>query len=187
MALHSQDHYEVLQVSPRADRETIERVFRLLAKRFHPDHVETGNAERFQQVMEAFRVLFNPEQRARYDATYEEARESEWKVFDQESALSDIIADRKVRAAILALLYTARRNDANNPGIGVMDLERILGCAEEHIRFHLWYLREKGSIQRQDNGMWAITAAGVDEVLGEGGPVRKPVAMLKPSDVASVA
>jgi curved DNA-binding protein CbpA len=31
------DHYETLQVSPRADRDTIERVFRLLAKRYHPD------------------------------------------------------------------------------------------------------------------------------------------------------
>ncbi|MEO7964396.1 MAG: J domain-containing protein, partial [Gemmatimonadaceae bacterium] len=32
------DHYETLQVSPRADQETIERVFRHLAKRYHPDN-----------------------------------------------------------------------------------------------------------------------------------------------------
>ena len=33
------DYYEVLQVSRNADFETIERVFRLLAKRYHPDNV----------------------------------------------------------------------------------------------------------------------------------------------------
>lgn len=187
MESNTQDYYEVLQVSPRADQQTIERVFRLLAKRFHPDRVETGNAERFQEVLEAFRVLSDAEKRARYDARYEQARESQWRIFDQESALSDIAADRRVRAAILALLYTARRNDAENPGIGVMDLERILGCAEEHIRFHLWYLREKGNIQRLENGMWGITAAGVDEVLDAGGPARHATPMLKASHSASVA
>ena len=31
------DHYEVLQISPRADQDTIHRVFRHLAKRYHPE------------------------------------------------------------------------------------------------------------------------------------------------------
>jgi curved DNA-binding protein CbpA len=39
------DHYEALQLSPRADRDTIERVFRHLAKRLHPDNPQTGDAE----------------------------------------------------------------------------------------------------------------------------------------------
>jgi curved DNA-binding protein CbpA len=165
MQSNAPDLYETLQVSPRADQETIKRVFRLLAKRFHPDNHDTGDADRFQQVLEAFRVLSDPEQRVRYDVGYEQMRETRWRVFDQESALDDIVADKRVRSSILSLLYTARRNDSNHPGIGVVDLERILGCPEEHIRFHLWYLREKGAIQRLENGMWAITASGVDEVL----------------------
>ena len=40
------DYYEVLQVNEKADPETIHRVFRLMAQRFHPDNGETGNAER---------------------------------------------------------------------------------------------------------------------------------------------
>ena len=43
-----QDYYELLQVSPTADPETIHRVYRLLAQRFHPDNSETGNASRFR-------------------------------------------------------------------------------------------------------------------------------------------
>jgi curved DNA-binding protein CbpA len=38
------DYYEILQVSPLADSETIERVFRHLAKRYHPDNQESGDA-----------------------------------------------------------------------------------------------------------------------------------------------
>src|SRR5579872_2360042 len=37
------DYYEVLQVNQKADPETIHRVFRLMAQRFHPDNAETGN------------------------------------------------------------------------------------------------------------------------------------------------
>jgi curved DNA-binding protein CbpA len=41
------DYYEALQLSPNADLETIERVFRMLAKRYHPDNDQTGNVDKF--------------------------------------------------------------------------------------------------------------------------------------------
>ncbi|MGI9042989.1 MAG: DnaJ domain-containing protein, partial [Gemmatimonadaceae bacterium] len=47
------DYYEILQVSPRADRETVERVFRHLANRYHPDNKDSGNTEMFTQLTEA--------------------------------------------------------------------------------------------------------------------------------------
>jgi curved DNA-binding protein len=37
------DYYEILQVSPNADQTTIERVYRLLAKKYHPDNAEEGD------------------------------------------------------------------------------------------------------------------------------------------------
>ena len=40
------DYYEVLQISPNADPDTVTRVFRLLARRLHPDQAETGNEEK---------------------------------------------------------------------------------------------------------------------------------------------
>ena len=48
------DYYEILQVSPRADRDMIERVYRYLAHRFHPDNRETGDAERFTEIVDAY-------------------------------------------------------------------------------------------------------------------------------------
>ncbi len=164
------DYYEVLQVSPRADPDTVSRVFRYLAKRFHPDNPDSGDPARFREVMEAFQVLSDPERRAGYDARYRELQEARWRVFTRDVALDDIAADRRMRTGILSVLYTARRNDPDHPGIGEVDLERILDCPAEHMRFHLWYLKASGWIQRLDTGLLAITAPGVDVVLGAGGP-----------------
>ena len=176
------DLYEVLQVSARADEDTIHRVFRHLAKRFHPDNTESGNAERFNEVMEAFQTLSDAEQRARYDARYEQEREARWKIFDQSSATSDIVADRHIRNGILSLLYTARRNDPDRPGLGVIDLERLLNCPEQHMKFQIWYLKENGWVARQESGAWAITASGVDRVLELGGPSEGAAHLLTSGD-----
>src|SRR5689334_9909324 len=67
-SLDAGDHYELLQVSSNAEPETIQRVFRLLAQRYHPDNPETGNAGLFRDVRTAYEVLINPEERAAYDA-----------------------------------------------------------------------------------------------------------------------
>lgn len=166
------DYYELLQLSPRADRETVERVFRHLAKRHHPDNLESGDSGTFQRLAEAYRVLSDPEQRARYDARYQEVREARWRIFDQTTAADDVAADRRVRMAILSVLYAARRADVDQPGVGIVELERLLGCPEGHLKFHVWYLRENRWLERLDTGLLAITAAGVDRVTEGGGPTR---------------
>lgn len=174
----AEDHYEMLQVSSRADHDTIQRVFRHLAKRYHPDNAESGDETRFRQLLTAFEVLSDPARRARYDVQHAKMVEHSWRVFDQQSALDDVESDRRVRASLLAILYTARRNDAERPGVGEVELERLLGCPETHMRFHVWYLRENGLIKRMENGTMAITAEGVDVVLNGGGPRRPDVRLL---------
>ena len=58
------DYYELLQLSHNADIETIERLFRHLAKKFHPDNTQFADKDRFLQICEAHRVLSDPEARA---------------------------------------------------------------------------------------------------------------------------
>lgn len=172
------DYYEILQVNQSADSQTIERVFRLLAKRFHPDNRETGDPERFNLVVEAFRVLSDPEERINYDARYERLREHQWQVLDQESAGDDVEADRRIRLGILSLLYTTRRQDVHQPGLGTFELERLLGCPEHHMQFHMWYLKENDWIERMDNGKFAITVSGVDKLVETDIPWRQHQALL---------
>ena len=80
-----QDYYETLQLSPHADAETIDRVFRILVKRYHPDNRDTGNSEKFSEVMEAHRALSDSEKRAAYDVRYDENRSHVLKIFDEAS------------------------------------------------------------------------------------------------------
>src|SRR5215212_1469267 len=68
------DHYELLQISRSAEMETIRRVYRLLARRWHPDNARTGDALQFRAIHEAYLVLSDPVKRAEYDATFERHR-----------------------------------------------------------------------------------------------------------------
>ena len=68
------DHYETLQISPNADLDTIHRVYRILAQRFHPDNAETGDSETFRALIEGYRVLSDPEKRAAFDIEHRATR-----------------------------------------------------------------------------------------------------------------
>jgi curved DNA-binding protein len=167
------DYYEILQVSPRADQETIERVYRLLAKRYHPDNKKAGNAEKFDELTKAYRALSNPERRAGYDAKYEAGNAHQWSVFTHESPSEGAEEDRRIYQAILSILYNARRRDADNPGVGIFQLEKLLDVPEKYLEFHAWYLREKNWIHRVENGGFAITVSGVDAVIENDLPLKK--------------
>jgi len=158
------DYYEDLQISPNADMEMIERVFRILAKRYHPDNAETGDSEKFNVLYKAYQVLSDPEKRAAFDAKYEQMRTERWKIVEEASQSDGFEHDERIRQGVLSLLYVARRQDALNPGMGIMEFEKVLGCPRHHMEFHLWYLKEKGWILRTDSGGYAITADGVDKM-----------------------
>jgi len=158
------DYYEDLQISPNADKEMIERVFRILAKRYHPDNTETGDNEKFNVLYKAYRVLSDPEKRAAFDAKYEELRASKWKIVEEASQSEGFENDERIRQGVLSLLYVARRQDALNPGMGIMEFEKLLGCPRHHMEFHIWYLKEKNRIRLTDTGEYAITADGVDKM-----------------------
>ncbi len=167
------DYYEILQISPSADRETIDRIYRLLAKRHHPDNGHTGDAEKFDMITKAHRVLSDPEKRQEYDASYKAASHQELKGLLKAFPSTGAEEDRKIYQGILCLLYGARRRDSLNPGVGIVLLERLVGCSEKHLEFHIWYLKEKGWIQRLEKGGFAITASGVDVVIEKGLLLRK--------------
>ena len=179
------DYYDILQVSPRADNETIERVFRHLAKRYHPDNRDSGDSAKFAELVTANDVLSDPVQRAKYDVNYTQVRETRWKIFNQESATGEIANDSRIRLAILSLLYVARRNNNLEPGIGTVELERILAVPREILDFQMWYLRENGWVDRLTTGQFAITAQGVDKLFELGGPYKTGPHLLREGEKAA--
>lgn len=159
------DYYEILQISLNADPETIHRVYRIMAGRFHPDNPTTGNLERFLLLREAYRTLSDPAMRADYDATHQRCQLETLPIFWQKSFVDGIEGEANRRLGILSLLYHRRRVDHSKPGISVMELEQRMAFPREYLNFALWYLRSKGYISMmEDNSDYALTAAGVDYV-----------------------
>lgn len=158
------DYYEVLQLSPNADADTIERVFRHLAKKFHPDNINSADNEIFIKIVEAYRTLADPETRAGYDVTYQDYWNNKWKLATEANDKTALDDDQKTREYLLSLMYTQRRRNMKNPGLGDYEMARLLGKPVELLEFHLWYLKAKGWVERLDSGLMAISARGVDQV-----------------------
>jgi len=174
------DYYEILEISPNANSETIERIFRHFALRYHPDNQETGDKFRFSELMEAYSTLKDPVKRAQYDIQYKNHAHSRWKLSEEASNAKSIERDVVIQDKLLSILYVKRRQDINDPGMGDYELERLSGCPREHLEFHLWYLKAKGWIARLEDGMLAITVEGVDRTNSE--PLREATKLLTQPD-----
>lgn len=157
------DCYEVMQLSPNADPDTIARVYRILAQRYHPDNTATGNNEMFVQLSEAHQILSDPEKRARYDIQHRESRRLRWKIFDQAAVSTGTEGEKRKRTGILALLHAKMLRDPEQAEMNVQLIEELLGCPREHLQAALWYLKAKNYIRRGDNGRYSITIAGFEE------------------------
>ncbi|MCC6537675.1 MAG: J domain-containing protein [Bryobacterales bacterium] len=168
------DYYEILQLARNADLDTVHRVYRMLAQRYHPDNTESGNAERFRQVLEAYRVLSDPEQRAAYDATHLDVQRVRWRIFDQNTAIDEFDAERAKRSGVLALLYRKRVTSPRDPGMAMQEIEDLLAVPREHLEFTFWYLKENNWVVRSDNNRYSITIAGVDHLEKAGVPRMNP-------------
>jgi curved DNA-binding protein CbpA len=172
------DYYELLEISPNASLETIQRVYRILAQRFHPDNPDTGNAGAFRDISNAYRVLSDPEQRAAFDVAHRTERRLMWKIFDQSDPRNGMEAEKQRRNGVLSLLYRKRAAAPHDPTMTLRELEDLLGVPKEHLEFSLWYLKEGQYVTRGDSGTHSITLKGVD--LAESSSRCEPMRMIAP-------
>jgi len=156
------DYYEVLQISPRAELETIKRVFKLLAVRVHPDNPVTGDAEQFRRLKEAYETLSDPSRRETYDLALGEQSQEPLPVFEMSEFSAGVDGELNRRVGILCLLYNSRRANEDKPGLSLMELEKLMGFPREHLAFAVWYLRNRQYVTTGESSDIVITSEGID-------------------------
>jgi hypothetical protein len=129
------DYYEVLQISPRAELETIKRVFKLLAARVHPDNPATGDAEQSRGPLP---------------------------IFEMTEFSAGVDGEMNRRIGILCLLYNSRRANEDKPGLSIMELENLMGFPREHLAFAVWYLKNRQYVTSGESSDIVITSEGID-------------------------
>ena len=69
------DYYKILEVNKAASSEIISKVYKLLAKKYHPDmnadNLEAAE-EKFKEISEAYEILSDETKRKTYDTELEE-------------------------------------------------------------------------------------------------------------------
>jgi len=156
------DYYEVLQINRNADIETVHRVYRFMAMRFHPDNSKTGDLERFLVLRQAYQVLSDPEKRRQYDAASAASDSEPLEIFELQDFIDGTEGEINRRLGVLSILYHRRRRNEGKPSVTLLDLERRMSLPREYLDFTLWYLRMKGYVKAEDNSDYALTADGVD-------------------------
>lgn len=177
--------YQLLQVDRDAHVTIIRYAYRFLAAMYHPDNGETGDAEKFRVITEAWKTLSDEGRRAAYDMSLGVQETSRGQAphipkpkvneFGKDS-LPNIPKtgltwnEIELRMAILQILLAARKKRPSNGGASgkmLMDVLNIDTITE--VEFALWYLREKGFIEAGER-VFLITAKGLDyltEQLGK--------------------
>jgi curved DNA-binding protein CbpA len=156
------NYYDLLQINPRAEVETIDRVYRILASRYHPDNQQTGDPERFRMLTEAYQLLKDPVKRKEYDRQFEVNPAGPLPIFLGKEFTEGIDAEAKIRVGVLCLLYSKRRANPDYAALSLLDMENIMAFPRERLLFALWYLRAKRFVLQDDRSSFIISAEGVD-------------------------
>ncbi|HYL36413.1 MAG TPA: J domain-containing protein [Bryobacteraceae bacterium] len=158
------DFYELMQISPKAEPETVQRVYRMLAARYHPDNPRTGDPDRFIKLRQAYEVLSNEETRAAYDVQYQLRMSQPMTVFEMQEFAAGIDGEANRRMGILCLLYNRRRTSSDYPGMSILEFENLMSLPREHLMFTIWYLKDAEFVRQDENSNLVITSRGVDYV-----------------------
>ena len=66
-----ENYYDILEINKNASQEIIEKAYKILVKKYHPDlqtnNLKTEFEEKIKKINEAYEILSNPEKRKNYD------------------------------------------------------------------------------------------------------------------------
>jgi hypothetical protein len=189
------DYYEVLMISPQADRPMIEWAVRLMLSRYGKKDGQEAQPEQLLLIKEAYRTLADPKRRAAYDKQQREAQppskapagvSAEPQLMPVQSAggrltssdirttltatRTDVRFQQKLRQGVLSALYDVFITEPRNPELGRAEMARAIGARNDDLDFTIWYLREQALIRTTNQGLYTITSKGVEFAENGGVP-----------------
>ena len=197
------DYYEFLMVNPTADRAMIEWAVRLMLTRYGKKSGEHTDPAKYELVKEAYRTLADPKRRELYDALRRDQTAPPAPEFRDESPAppanmltpvrvkdktatvdvvqvehsvtrADVELQIQLRQGVMSSLYEIVITRPRNPELGRAEIARAAGVRIDEIEFTIWFLREKGLLKTTNQGLYAITAKGVEWVESGGVPHLTP-------------
>lgn len=82
------NYYEILEVNKKASKEVIEKAYKVLVKKYHPDlqknEKQIDKDKKIREINEAYEVLSNDFLREQYDIEYERHENVSYKVEKEE-------------------------------------------------------------------------------------------------------
>ncbi len=177
------NYYELLQVDRDAHPTIIRYAYRFLAAMYHPDNSESGNAEKFRIITEAWRTLSDDGKRAAYDMSLG-AKQSLAPAAGPTPGGSGATSDNfgkhslpkipktgisfdevELRLAILQILLSQRKKKPLSGGATAKMIMDILDINDiPLVEFAFWYLREKGLVEMGER-VFMISVRGVDFIV----------------------
>lgn len=117
-----ENYYEILQVSPNATKEIIDKAYKTLAKKYHPDanpvEKKQWAEENFKKINAAYEVISDEEKRKQYDEQLKRAKQQEdqeryQRLYEQNEALKRELNNLKARQASNVVSHSVNNNVAD--------------------------------------------------------------------------
>lgn len=111
-----ENYYDILEVSPKASKQIIDKAYKTLAKKYHPDANPEDRKEwaeeKFKKINEAYEVISDEEKRAEYDKKLEQEKE---KFLAESKNLKDRYEKLYEQNQILKNELASLKNNYTNP------------------------------------------------------------------------
>ena len=108
----NKNYYDILQINQNASPEIIEKAYKTLAKKYHPDLQEENNKKEAEEILkeinEAYEILSNPDKKALHDQNFKN------ETISQEDYEKMYVQNEKLKEALNNLKNNTNNNQYSN-------------------------------------------------------------------------
>ena len=98
-----------------------------------------------------------------------------------EATAEDALLQQRVRQGIISSLYDIMVTRPRHPELSRAEIAQFAGITNDEMEFALWYLRESELLRTTAEGLYTLTAKGVEWAEGGALPHLSPSALQEPS------